>query len=929
MRIRQMFVVLIMLLCLMLVSGVVQAEDVEHNYVNDICTDCGAVGVAYIELEEDIQANWVLTQDLYLDLYGYDISGVINTNGYSIYLMDTTTWDYTCQQIGYFNCVDSEGQAIVPEKYFKTDATMTGFTHSYLTIHTQAGYSAHRFYLGITHTSLKPSATGLGYKALFCGDDMVKAHLHSSKAFGYKLQLENYGSVKRYIPADKLISHEPVNLTINNWEVEEHCDTPLYVSVQLLLSDGTQINSDIRSVTLRQQVEAINDLYLNFSEDQLNAVRALIQDHPTMLSWKVQNLLVYEYVPVDTPIVGTAYKLGVTISALMDAQYYINGSLSGYYMATDSDAELSPDVYLEQLTGGYALYFMNGSVKTYINVAYRGSGSSVCIKLVTDSTPTVYKFNTQYKYMYTTLGSRNYYIGTYTSSSGTTYTTLSASNTSYISDVSTIGVSQFPAWFYSLQPVFGAEDEPVLPPDGDPCDNHIDEDNNGYCDACRHDITIVIDFYAINDLHGKLADAESHPGVDELSTYLNNAKNTHDNVILLSSGDMWQGAAESNLTKGYIITEWMNEMDFVSMTLGNHEYDWGEEVIEQNALLAEFPFLAINVYDAATGKRVDYCDSSVVVDLGDVQIGIIGAIGDCYSSISPDRTQDVYFLTGSDLTALVKAEATKLRSQGVDFIVYSLHDGGSTNSGHYDTSLSNGYVDLVFEGHTHSSYVRADSYGVYHLQGGGDNEGITYAAVSYNTVNGTAQVTAHQVIPTSTYSSLDDDPLIVQLQEKYYQQISIAYKVLGTLKSKMSSSVILQTVASLYVQAGEERWGDRYDIVLGGGYLNTRAPYDLEAGEVTYGMLMNVLPFDNRLVLCSVSGSNLKSKFINNSSYYISYTDYGQQISGSISSTGTYYIVVDSYTAYYAPNKLTIIEFYDEDVYARDLLAEHIENQDK
>jgi 2',3'-cyclic-nucleotide 2'-phosphodiesterase (5'-nucleotidase family) len=137
----------------------------------------------------------------------------------------------------------------------------------------------------------------------------------------------------------------------------------------------------------------------------------------------------------------------------------------------------------------------------------------------------------------------------------------------------------------------------------------------------------------------------------------------------------------------------------------------------------------------------------------------------------------------------------------------------------------------------------------------------------------------------------------------------------------MSSTKILNQVAALYVEAGQERWGDQYDIVLGGGYLNTRAPYDLAAGEVTYGDLMNVLPFDNRLALCSITGANLKSRFINNSSYYIAYSDYGAGL--TISDTKTYYVIVDTYSAYYASNKLTVIELYDEDVYARDLLAEY------
>ena len=182
--------------------------------------------------------------------------------------------------------------------------------------------------------------------------------------------------------------------------------------------------------------------------------------------------------------------------------------------------------------------------------------------------------------------------------------------------------------------------------------------------------------------------------------------------MLLSSGDMWQGSAESNLTKGNIVTDWMNEMDFAAMTLGNHEYDWGEEAVIANSELAKFPFLAINVYDRDTNERVDYCEASVMVEYSGVQIGIIGAIGDCYSSISADKVQDIYFKTGSELTALVKAESEKLRSEGADIVVYSIHDGYGKSidaegimvkdeqiSSYYDISLSDGYVDLVFEGH--------------------------------------------------------------------------------------------------------------------------------------------------------------------------------------------------------------------------------------
>ena len=467
-------------------------------------------------------------------------------------------------------------------------------------------------------------------------------------------------------------------------------------------------------------------------------------------------------------------------------------------------------------------------------------------------------------------------------------------------------------------------------------DTHTDSDNDDYCDDCGEKVVVTFDFYAVNDLHGKFEDTDTQPGVDELSTYFKNAKAENENTILLSSGDMWQGSSESNFTKGNIITEWMNEMDFTAMTLGNHEYDWGEEYIEANAELAEFPFLALNIYDVQTNALVDYCQPSVMVEQSGVKIGIIGAMGDCYSSISADKVENVYFKTGSALTSLVRSEARKLRAQGADCIVYSIHDGyGSSTTGnisdsqlrsYYDVSLSD-YVDVVFEGHTHQRYVLKDSKGVYHLQDGGDNDGISHAQLKINFANEEATAQQAKFIPTSTYTNLSDDPVVDDLMDKYADQIAKATKELGTTNKTRTSDEIRQKVADLYYEAGVEKWGDQYDIVLGGGFMSVRSPYNVYAGKVLYGDLMNVLPFDNPLVLCSIQGKYLQSRFFDlPKNYYIAYGEYGESVRANIESNKTYYLVTDRYTSLYSWNNLTEIEIYDETTFARDLLAKYIEN---
>ncbi len=459
--------------------------------------------------------------------------------------------------------------------------------------------------------------------------------------------------------------------------------------------------------------------------------------------------------------------------------------------------------------------------------------------------------------------------------------------------------------------------------------SHVDANSDGSCDDCGKSVIAELSFLAVNDLHGKFIDTDNQPGVDEFTTYLKNlyADDAREEV-LLSSGDMWQGTVESSTNKGKLMTEWMNDVGFVSMTLGNHEYDWGAAVLTPNSKLADFPFLAINV--TYNGKAVDYCQPSVVVEKAGIKIGIIGAIGDCLSSISGDFTDGLKFATGSELTALVKAESTRLkRDEGCEFIVYSIHEGyGSETtsiSDYYDESLSNGYIDLVFEGHTHQNYVKKDDYGVYHLQGGGENKYVSQADVSYNTVTKKYTVTP-KTLSQNVYanSSLKDDPIVQQIFTKYFPDGNPYTTVLGNIKSQKYSETICADVAKLYYDKGVELWGSEYNIVLGGGFLRLRSPYKVAAGNVTYASLFSILPFDNDIVLGRIQGNYLNWKFLEttNSDYHI----YSTISSNEVSTTSYYYIIVDSYTSSYASNKITEVKRWKSEKYARDLLADYVKS---
>ena len=444
---------------------------------------------------------------------------------------------------------------------------------------------------------------------------------------------------------------------------------------------------------------------------------------------------------------------------------------------------------------------------------------------------------------------------------------------------------------------------------------------------------VVIDFYAVNDFHGAVKDSSSNPGIEKMSTKLKELVSIKENAVLLSSGDMWQGSIYSNNTRGNLVTEWMNQMNFVSMTVGNHEFDWGEGTIIKNRELANFPTLGINVYSKETKQRVSYLDASTMIEKGGIKIGIIGAIGNCYSSISASKVANVEFKTGAALANLVINEARRLKEdENCQIVVYSLHDS-IDESGYQNNISTSKYVDIVFEGHTHAEYAKKDDYGIYHIQSGSYNSGISHATLTYNPKTKSVDTSLAENISTKSWLASDMDENTTALFEKYSEAIGNPKEHVGYNATERNKNELRTTGAKLMMEYGQKLWGDQYDIVLGGGYLSVRSPFILTAGFKPEEDIFNLFPFDNDIILCSATGAFLKKYYMKstNSNYFISYNT-GYSSSSNLSDTQIYYFVTDTFgsdyymygNGYRLDNQFKIVEQPEEACYLRDLMGIYI-----
>ncbi|MDR1697405.1 MAG: 5'-nucleotidase C-terminal domain-containing protein [Erysipelotrichaceae bacterium] len=390
-----------------------------------------------------------------------------------------------------------------------------------------------------------------------------------------------------------------------------------------------------------------------------------------------------------------------------------------------------------------------------------------------------------------------------------------------------------------------------------------------------------VDFYAINDFHGAVEylPQSSEPGINKLGAYYTMEKTMKPvSSVFFSSGDMFQGSADSNLTRGALVTDAMNEMEIEAMTIGNHEFDWGVGVLNENIARADFPFLACNIRDIARDEYVLGEPYTILErEDGAFKIGIIGAIGQgLTNSILASSVQGLEFV---DPTPIIADIATNLRADGVQMIVASIHNG------EVDDRLA-AYVDAVFLGHDHRVHEETISYDgktIPVLEGGYNGRGLAKLTLNYDVE--THVVTASNEEIVNVFSmGLDDDPDVKAIYDYYYETVikDIKEEVLGTANNNVSNSQILDfTLEEMYKKYKLQ------DSSLGASFHNAggvRAPID--AGVITYGDLCRSLPFDNQLYLVKAKGAVLNEM----STYGDSYSTIGQ-----INSNTIYTAIVISY----------------------------------
>jgi 5'-nucleotidase len=387
----------------------------------------------------------------------------------------------------------------------------------------------------------------------------------------------------------------------------------------------------------------------------------------------------------------------------------------------------------------------------------------------------------------------------------------------------------------------------------------------------------------INDLHSRIesinkfdstcsAEEESKNecfgGVARLKTAIDaeRQKLAGKNVLLLNAGDNFQGSLFYTTYKGAAEAEFLNLMKFDAMTVGNHEFDDSEDGLATFLDKVQFPVVTANVAASASSKIGDRIKPYIVLDKGGQKIGIVGAVANDTPELSSPGPN---VLIGNDVADITAAVA-ELKKQGVDKIIALTHVG-------YPRDLAAiakiPDVDVVVGGHSHSFLSSTDpkaegpyptmvdnpgGYKVPVVQAGSYSKYLGDLKVVFDDAGIVKEASGAPIAIDSTIKP--DEAVLARIKELAAPIEELKSKIVAESAGPIDGS--RETCRSAECEMGDlvadalldrtKSQGMTIAITNGGGLRSS-----IDAGPVSMGEVLSVLPFQNTVATFQLKGSDL------------------------------------------------------------------------
>lgn len=358
--------------------------------------------------------------------------------------------------------------------------------------------------------------------------------------------------------------------------------------------------------------------------------------------------------------------------------------------------------------------------------------------------------------------------------------------------------------------------------------------------AWPQDSVVDLSILHFNDFHSRfLPTAQGVGGAAHLATAIKEERKNCPRCLLLNAGDNVQGSPVSTIFRGLPVFEVLRPLNTDAFALGNHEFDYGYERINDFIAAAGHPILAANFL--TKDGRLFTESASVIIERDGLRIGVVGVL---MENLVPGLTTPKRFGPNRLLPALdtLRAEAARLKDK-TDILIALVH----LFSGPCDEIVTNlPEYAITISGHDHG--------GKQEMLRVEDRIGVRMRA--YGAELGRLDLrydkSTRKIVHSSwkriaiTTKAFPPDPVVAQIVEKWESKVrAVVDTKIGATKSKRDR---LQTKA--WIEAiMQKQTGAQFT------YMNTGGVRDnLPEGEVMARDIWNIAPFDNALVMGTIPG---------------------------------------------------------------------------
>jgi 2',3'-cyclic-nucleotide 2'-phosphodiesterase/3'-nucleotidase len=392
-----------------------------------------------------------------------------------------------------------------------------------------------------------------------------------------------------------------------------------------------------------------------------------------------------------------------------------------------------------------------------------------------------------------------------------------------------------------------------------------------------------------SDVHGHVLpwdyfrEEPSDVGLARAASFVAATRAEHPHVILVDNGDTIQGTpltyyfARRDVSRPNPMMAVMNSMGYDAMTVGNHEYNYGLEVLLRCRDEAEFPFLSANTYKA--GNEQPFFRPCIVKEFDGVRVGILGlTTSNIPNWESPENYRGLEFRdTAQEAARWVR----HLReAEGCHAVIVNTHEGfeadletGEANDSGYENrawALLHDVpgVDVVMTGHAHRNIPPRLVNGVLVSQPGRWGGYVTRIHLLFRQEEGRWILADKQGDNIKMGKKIAADPAVERLIAPYHEQVTAWIRSeIGTAGADFSSDGVFagdNALLDLVHTVLRRHTGADMSMVA---YL-PRGMMTIPAGPITVRDIYRFYIYENTPVVLAMTGRDIRAALEHAARFY-------------------------------------------------------------